>query len=136
MTILLATNVPFVKKSMKKRCTWKIFTTKKNSASSTYFRITNTFRYWTDEWKKLWDFIKTPQYFLSYRVTKTTVYDSLLKPSCVREAPCCKVYRRLWKLKCLQEFPFWNFQIFIWRECKEKITFSKFYCYLMWWINW
>ena len=31
---------------------------------------------------------------LSYRVTKTTVY-SLSKPSCVRETPWCKVYRRL-----------------------------------------
>ena len=32
--------------------------------------------------------------FLSYRITKTTIY-SLSKPSCVRESPCCKVYWHL-----------------------------------------
>ena len=88
------------KKAWKSCCSWKIFTTKKNSASSIYFRITNIFRYSTDEWKRLWNFIKTPQYFLSYRITKSTVY-SLLKPSCIRETPWCKVYRCLWKWKCL-----------------------------------
>ena len=40
------------------------------------------------------NFIKTPRYFLSYRVTKTTIYN-LSKPSCVRETPWCKVYRCL-----------------------------------------
>ena len=72
----------------------------KNSASSTYFRITNIFRYPTGEWKRPWNFIKTLRYFLSYRVTKTTV-SSLSKPSCVRETLWCKVYRRLLKWKCL-----------------------------------
>ena len=135
MTILLATNMPLVKKTWRSCCSWKIFTTKKNSVSSTYFRITNIFRYSTDEWKRSLNCIKTPQYFLSYCVTKTTVY-SLSKPSCVRETPWCKVYRPLWKCKCMLEFHFWNFPIFIWRKRKENIKFSKLYHYLMWWINW
>ena len=61
------------KRAWRSCCSWKIFTTKKISASSTYFRITNIFRYSTDEWKRSWNFIKTPKYFLPYRVTKTTV---------------------------------------------------------------
>ena len=114
----------------KSRYIWKIFTTKKNLALPTYFRTTNIFRYLTDKWKRSWSFIKTPQYFLSYRVTKTTVY-SLSNPSCVRQTPWCKVYCHLWKWIYLQEFRFWNFRIFIWREDKEKITFSKNCIYYM-----
>ena len=42
----------------------------RNSALSTYFRITNIFRHSADEW----NFIKTPWYFLSYCITKTTIF--------------------------------------------------------------
>ena len=79
MTILLATNVCHSWKiAWRSRCSWKIFTAKKNSASSTYFRITHIFRYLTDEWKRSWNSIKTLQYFISrckgYRLLFTAFF--------------------------------------------------------------
>ena len=107
------------KRAWRSCCSWKIFTTKKNSASSTYFRITNIFRYSTDEWKRSWNFIKTSQYFLSYHVTKTTVY-SLLKPGCVRETPWCKVYWCLWKWNAFKNFIFGISEYFFEENIKRK----------------